>query len=292
MSRIVTILLSVIASVAAAYTVTTMHPAATSSTDSQPAFAHVTETNALRCAYINLPPTFSKDPNTGAYSGIAYDLVERMAQSLHLKVEWVEEVNFSNLAEGLKTHRYNAVCFPLYLGNVAMARVVDYTTPVFYTGTGIIVRTDDHRFDHHWDAINSPDVTVATIDGEAAQFIRANDFPQTKDFSMPQNTEIAQILESIVTRKADVTFFDQSNFSSYLATNGKDSPLRDIATGHPLRLHAHSFVVNKGETNLAATLDTALREMDYAGQTESILKKYETTPGAILRVAPPYAPLP
>ncbi|MDE2029686.1 MAG: transporter substrate-binding domain-containing protein [Alphaproteobacteria bacterium] len=290
MGRLLTILLSIAASVAVAGVVIAMRPAAPLA-DTQPAFTQVMQTSTLRCAYITLPPTFSKDPNTGAYSGIAYDLTEKMAKSLHLKVDWVEEVNFSNLAEGLKTHRYDAVCFPLYLGNVAMARAVDYTIPIFYTGTGIVVRADDHRFDRDWAAINSPDVTVATIDGEASQFIRAEQFPRTKDYSMPQNTEIAQVVEAVADHKADVTFFDQSNFSSYLTASGKNAPVRDIAIGRPLRIHAHSFVVNKGETKLASTLDSALSEMEYAGQTEAILKKYQTLPGALLRVAAPYAPL-
>ncbi len=290
MNKLLTVVLSIVISVVAAYVVAAHQSSAPAPT--QPAFERVTASNTLRCAYIVLPPTFAKDPNTGAYSGIAYDLTEKMAASLNLKVEWVEEVNFANLAEGLKTQRYDAVCFPLYLGNVSMAKVVDYTTPIYFTGTGIIVRADDHRFDTDRAAINSPDVTVVTIDGEASQFIRNETFPQAKDYSMPQNTEVAQMVETVITHKADVAFFDQSNFSNYLAAHQENSLVRDIATGNPLRLHAHSLVLNKGEAKLESMLGIALHEMEYAGETNAILKKYEVSPGAILRVSPPFAPLP
>src|SRR5262249_13075574 len=77
------------------------------------AFERVTASGTLRCAYIVIPPRFVKDPQTGGFSGIAYDIVEEMAKSLNLKVDWAEEVNFGTLAEGLKTGRYDAVCFPL-----------------------------------------------------------------------------------------------------------------------------------------------------------------------------------
>ncbi|MDX2027854.1 MAG: transporter substrate-binding domain-containing protein [Alphaproteobacteria bacterium] len=259
------------------------------SASEQPAFERMMQSNVLRCAYIVLPPSFSKDPNTGQYSGVAYDLTEEIAKSLNLKVEWVEEVNFANLAEGLKTQRYDAVCFPLYLGNISMARVVEYTTPVYYTGTGVYVRADDHRFDNNLTAINSPDVTVVTIDAEMSQFIRAETFPQAKDFSLPQNVELAQTLEAVVTKKADVAFFDQSNFSVYLASGNQSPPVRDLAIGNPLRLHALGLVVNKGEAKLVSMLNVVLHEMGYAGRIDAILKKHETAPGQFLRTAKPYA---
>lgn len=256
----------------------------------QPAFERVMQSNTLRCAYIVLPPSFSKDPNTGQYSGIAYDLTEEIAKSLNLKVDWVEEVNFANLAEGLKTQRYDAVCFPLYLGNISMARVVEFTTPVYYTGTGVYVRADDHRFDNNLAAINSPDVTAVTIDGEMSQFIRADTFPQAKDYSLPQNTEPAQTIASVIAKKADVAFFDQSNFSVYTNSSNQTPQVRDLAAGNPLRLHALGLVVNKGEGKLVSMLNTGLHEMGYAGRIDAILKKHETAPGQFLRNAKPYAP--
>jgi ABC-type amino acid transport substrate-binding protein len=254
----------------------------------QPAFERVMKTGTLRCAYISIPPHFVKDLNTGKYSGTAYEVAEGIGQSLNLKIDWVEEVNFGNLAEGLRTGRYDAVCFALYLGNVSMARVVDYTIPLFYTGTGVYVRADDHRFDDNFAALNSPDVTIATMDAEMSQFIRAQNFPAAKDFSLPQNSDIAELLESVAEGKADVTFFDQAHYATYLKANpGK---LRDLALHDPIRIHAHSFVV--GEIRLEAMLNTAIREMLLSGRIDEIIKRYEGEgpQSGILPVAKPYAP--
>jgi len=247
------------------------------------AFDRVIKSNTLRCAYIVLPPDFIKDPNTGKFSGISYDVIEDMAKSLHLKVDWVEEVNFVNLAEGLKMRRYDAVCFAMYLGNVSMARVIDFTNPIYYTGTGVIVRADDHRFDNNLAAINSPDVTVATLDGEMSQFIRAETFPKAKDYSLPQHSSVSEMLEAVRMGKADLTFFDQNNTLPATAQN-----IRDLAKANPIRIHAFSFAVDKGDTRLLSMFNMALREMELSGRISEILAKNETNTGSILRLAKPY----
>jgi len=254
----------------------------------QPAFERVIKTNTLRCAYIVIPPEFIRDPNTGKFSGIVYDIAEEMAKSLNLKIDWVDEVSFGNLAEGLKTGRYDIVCDALYLGNVSMARVVDHLLPIYYTGTGVYVRADDHRFDDNLAAIDVPNVTIATIDAEMSQFIREQSFPASQNFSLPQNTDLTQLFLSVETHKADVTFADESVYTPYRAANpGK---LRDLVLNNPLQVHAHSFVVNKGESKLASMLNLALREMLLSGRIDAIIKKYETPQSGILRVAKSYAP--
>ncbi|MDD5586468.1 MAG: transporter substrate-binding domain-containing protein [Alphaproteobacteria bacterium] len=253
----------------------------------QPAFDRVIKSNKLRCGYIVLPPEFTKDPNTGAFGGIGFDVTEDIAKNLNLKVEWVEEVNFVTLTDGLKTGRYDALCFPLYLGRVAAARELDFTIPFMFTGTSVFVREDDHRFDGDSAFINSPDITVATMDGEASQFIRLEYFPATKDFSLPQTSDVSQILKSVADKKADVTFADQSVAAKYLEAN--PGVLRDLTASKPIRLHGHMFAVNKGETKLAAMLSMALQEMIYAGRLDKILDTYDATPASFFfRPAKPY----
>lgn len=289
-NKIAHYLITVVIAVAAALAVTSFQqpplnePVANNRND-QAAFDRVLKTDTLRCAYIVLPPVFVKDPNTGKLSGISYDIIEEMAKSLRLKVDWVEEVNFANLAEGFKTQRYDAVCFAMYLGNVSMARVLDFTNPVYYTGTGVFVRSDDHRFDNNLAAINSPDITVATMDAEMSQFIRLKDYPKTKDYSLPQTAGITEVLEAVENGKADVTFFDQHNTLPAMAEK-----LRDIAANNPIRLHAFSFAVDKGQTKLLSMFNMALRELELSGRINEILDQHEANHGSILRLATPYAP--
>ncbi|NTU76360.1 MAG: amino acid ABC transporter substrate-binding protein [Alphaproteobacteria bacterium] len=266
----------------------TKAPAAQTTTNNdQPSFERIQQTNTLRCGYIVWPPEFIKDVNTGKFSGISYDVTEAMAKSLNLKVDWVEEVNFVNMVAGLKTGRYDAICFSLYLSNVPLAREIDFTAPFFYTGSGVYARADDHRFDNGLSLINSPDITVATLDGELSQYVRAEDFPLTKNVSLPQPGDTTLLMQAVETGKADVTFVDQFVASPYLKANpGK---LRDLATGNPLRFHGHGLAVNKGETKLNTTLSMALKELEYSGQMDKIFKNNGIDTPSVLRTALPYA---
>jgi len=143
------------------------------------AFERVMRTNTLRCGYMLLPPQLIRDPNTKQFSGVAYDLINEAAKILGLKVEWTEEVNFSTVAEGLKSERYDSLCLTAYRWGPS-ARVMEYTNPIFYSTTNVYVRANDTRFDNDLNLINDENVTIATIDGEAAQFIKESDFPKGK----------------------------------------------------------------------------------------------------------------
>src|SRR4051794_11647658 len=55
------------------------------------AYKRVMDTKTLRVAYISYPPSFIKDANTGAYSGIMHEVLHEMARRMDLKVDYAEE---------------------------------------------------------------------------------------------------------------------------------------------------------------------------------------------------------
>ena len=249
------------------------------------AYERVMRTNTLRCAYIILPPEFTKDVNTGAYGGLSTELVTQAAKRLNMKVEWVEEVNFQTAAPGLKTGRYDAVCFTFYRYSQA-APVADYSIPLFYSSTGVYVRTDDARFDSGISSLDDPAVTLATIDGEMSQFIAAENFPHAKTLSLPQMTDLSQMLENVVSKKADAAFVNNPVAEGYLKANpGK---LKEIKLGRPLRVFSHGFMFPKGEYDLVKMFDLTLQEMHDHGAIEEIMKKYDPAGHTYMRVAPGY----
>lgn len=78
-------------------------PAIATDTGKESVYDRVIRTRAIRCGYIILPPEFSKDVNTGVFSGASYDIAEEIGRRLHLKVDWTEEVNFQTAATGLQS---------------------------------------------------------------------------------------------------------------------------------------------------------------------------------------------
>jgi polar amino acid transport system substrate-binding protein len=242
-------------------------------------------TKTLRCAYIILPPEFTKDANTGKLMGFSYDAAEELGKRMHWKIDWVEEVNFGTMSEGFKTDRYDAICFSLYRYS-PFAAIFEYSVPMFYSGTGVYVRADDHRFDNNLAAINDENVKVATMDAEMSQFVARDDFPKAKTVSLPQNSEMTQMMLMVETNKADVTFINNTNAGLYLQANpGK---LRDIAADQPVRLFSHGFAFKKGELELLTTVNYVFEEMLNDGTMNKIVMAHEKIPGNFLFVAKPY----
>ncbi len=289
------ILLSAAISVVTAYFVSVkMQPAPTDQLadylQPQPGsiFNSVAQTKNLRCGYIVLPPEFNKDPNTGKFSGFSYDAAMELGKRLGWNVQWTEEVNFMTMAEGLRNGRFDALCFSLYRYSPTAA-IFEYSIPLFYTGTGVYVRAGDSRFDQSLAGVNSPSVTVAAIDSEMSQIIARENFPNAKIYSMPQNTDLTQMMVAVESGKADVAFANGAVASPYLAANpGK---LKDIATSQPIRVFSHGFAFKKGERELADTVNYVFEEMHNDGTMEKILSAHEKTPHTFLRANKNYAPI-
>lgn len=245
------------------------------------AFDRVMRTGVLRCGYVVLPPQLNRDPNTGAMSGVAYDIVTEAARRLNLKVEWTEEVTFATMGEGIKSGRYDAFCLTTYRW-APMARVFDYTDTLFFSTVDAYVRADDQRFDQNLQAIDAASVTVAIIDGEGGEAIRAEKFAKAKTLSMPQNTPVAEMFEAVASGKADVTFANPLMAIPFLAN--KPGVLKRV-TGHlPLRSYAHALAFGKGEAELVSTFNIALDEMRNCGVIDQILDRHEKIPHSFLRL--------
>ena len=169
------------------------------------AYERVMRTNTLRCGYVVFPPWMTKDANTGQLSGIGYELTEALGKRMSLKIDWAEETNFATMNVALQNSRFDALCFPLYRWT-ASARALDYSRELMCSPTYIYVRKDDNRFDNGLTALNDTKIAVGSIDGEGSDGIAADEFPKMKIVSMPQSTDLSQLLLGLVDKKYDVVF--------------------------------------------------------------------------------------
>jgi ABC-type amino acid transport substrate-binding protein len=248
-------------------------------------FDRVLSRGELRVGYLVLPPYLRKDAATGALSGIFYDLTEEIGRRLGFKVSWVEEVSLATLPAGLETGRYDYIAFPLWR-SAARAKIVGFSVPLYYTPVGIYVREADHRFDSRRDAINSPDVRIAGIDGELAFEIARSDFPEAREVALPQMSDYSQMLLEVASDKADVTFFNRVLGDRFVARNS--GMLRDISGGSPIRVFAEALVLPRDDLRFKAMIDTVLMEMIDNGVIDRFFSKSQENPKEYYRPALPY----
>lgn len=239
----------------------------------------------IRCSYLMAPPFFIEDPNTKQKSGIFYDLVEKVAGKLGLKVDWTEEVGYGEMIQGLNTHRYDIFGSGVWI-NAARGKNADFTIPVYYDAVRAYTRVNDTRFDKSLAVLNSPEFTISTMDGELGVAIADSDYPKAKKLELPQNADFTQLVLNIINKKADVVFLSDGFARGYLDKN-PDS-IRAVA-GNPLRVFPVAIILPKGEYNLKTSLDYALTEMLTQGEIEEVLQKYEKPRSvSFIRTALPY----
>lgn len=247
------------------------------------AYERVMRTNELRCGYMLYDPMVRKDPNTGAFSGIAVDLAAQLGALLNIKFIWAEETGWGTAIEGLRTGRYDALCVGFWR-LAAEGKHLYYTQPFAYSLLEILARADDPRFDQRLDAIDNPTVRIMSSDGMEASRIARRDFPRAQLIELPNMQGDSDLMESVAASKADITFIEAATSERYRAANpGK---LKVLARPAPIRIYQNTFALPQDD-RLKAMLDTALNELVESGGVDAILDRYDPAHKTLLRLKRP-----
>ncbi len=231
----------------------------------------IVRTNTIRCGYLLYSSYFRKDPNTGKFSGLFYDIMEQVGKNSGLKIEWTEEVGYENIFPALESGRFDVFASGLW-SNASRAKAAAFSMPVCFSPITAWCRTADSRFDQNIMNINSPSIKIAAIDGAMEDILAKSLFPNAARVSLPELSPFSQNLLNISTKKADVSFAEPMVVHEFLATN--PGTLKQINAKSPLRIFGNSLVVKRSDTELKTFLDTAIQELINSSQMDTILAKY------------------
>ena len=248
------------------------------------AYDRVMRTRTLRCGYVVYPPAMIKDLNTGAFSGIIYDITELMGKRANLKIEWTEEVSFGTMIEGLKVGRYDALCINGW-NSGGYASLISQTIPLYYSALDAYTWAGNARFDNNLALANDPSVHISTIDGTGTKIIADQNFPKATQLTMPQMTDYVTALVNVADKKADLTFVERHLAFDFMKKN--PAKIQKVKKDTPIRYYANGFNVDIGEYKL---LNMTLEEMLGAGDIDAILDRYrKDDPSSLLSIAKPFA---
>ena len=280
-----TVLLAVLFSIVAAYATVKMvlpssAPAATEA-KKETVYERVMRTGTIRCGYTPYSIGFIKDPNTGAMSGIYFDIVNELAKNLSLKVEWVEEVGWGTQVEGVSTGRFDMICSPTSL-NAGRTRAADFSISLYYSPVHIWAATaskDKYAGQPHA-ALNNADVRISVMDGEQTSTFARNYFPQAKQISLPQTAQFSDLMLQVTTGKADITFAEAYAVNEYLEHN--QGTMVQVSQ-KPLVIVPNIILMKNDEFAFKELIDNGLRELFNTGFMDSAISKYEKYPNSYVR---------
>lgn len=253
------------------------------------AFDRVLRTGVIRCGYYVFPPITKRDVNTGELSGFSVDFMNRLAERAALKVEWSEEVTFGNWVPALQANRFDMVCTPMW-PELTHARAVLFSHPLFFSGLSLAVRADDTRFTDQSKVtdLNNPAYTILTQEGNATDAIARVAFPNAKFYVLSPEAGTATYYQDLLNKKADALLTDRNGLHEFNKSGG--APVRLLDPAHPLKLQSFPLVVARAETEMRDFLNLAVDEMNYSGEIDRLLRKWEPEPGlSFMRTASPFA---
>jgi ABC-type amino acid transport substrate-binding protein len=206
------------------------------------------------------------------------------AANMNLKVDWVEETGWGALIEGLQLDRFDMFCAPLWT-NAQRGKLIAFSIPLTYSALHFYARVNDYRFDQNLGILNSPEFTLATMDGDMSSIIAKDIFPKANQQSIPQLADAAQLLLSVASGKSDGVFVETSFFNDYEKKNpGK---IRRV-TKTPYQIFPNSFALRIDQPQMKMALDSALAEMINQGSVDRIIEKYEPDRNVFMPLAKPY----
>jgi polar amino acid transport system substrate-binding protein len=243
------------------------------------------QTRTLRVGYIHYPPGFIRDPNKPVFSGIMHDVLMEIGRNADVKIEFVEEVAWGTMIEAIRSGRVDLVCTGLW-PSTARAKLVDFTAAVYYSPVKAYAKSGRTTFNGSKNAINSPSVRIAAIDGEMSSIISRTDFPKARLQTLPQTADVSQLLLEVSSGKADVTFVEPAIAKAFLARN--PDTLKEVEGLPPLRVFPNVLMVAKGDASLKSMLDVAIEELSNTGFVDSVIGRYEVYPNSLYRRAASY----
>lgn len=250
-------------------------------------FDRILRTGVIRCGYYVFPPIVYRDINTGKLSGLTVDTMNYIAERASLKVEWTEEVTFGNWVPALQAKRFDVVCTPMW-PELPMARAASFSDPMFFSGLYPVVRADEDRFKKNEgiDRINQPDVTIASQEGNITSILAKSAFPNAKHYMLSPDADTSQLVISVANKKADVQISDDNAIKQWNTNN--EQKIKIIKDFGPVKIQQFPFSVARGEQDLLNFLNLAIHEMNYNGEMDRLLRKWEAEPGkTYLRVISP-----
>ena len=217
--------------------------------------------------------------------GIAAEVIEAVAKSLQLKIEWTAEFGFATSIADLESERFDVTCIGFWRLPLEAKRLT-YTMPFVFSQMNAYVRIDDTRFDKDVMLINDPKVSIISADGQMSSSVARNEFPNAKLIELPNMTQLSQQIEDVAAGKADVFLSESAAAEDYM--NKNPGKVKRVPTSKPINVYQNTFAMKMGENDLKTMLDSALIDVIENGQMDKILKKYDSDGKMFKKVAKGY----
>ena len=204
------------------------------------------------------------DPETGNRGGYDIELTTKLAEDMGVQIEYVS-TDWPSLVSGLAAGRYDITTGASF--NPGRARTASYTIPIARVGTVAVIRREDAGRLNSWDAMNNPDVRVATRQGSVfedhARVI-------TPNATIAAVASPATEYQEVLARRADVAITSLFDAASLV----RDQQSLQIAGAEPRNTNFIGILVPQSQHELRAFIDAWIRAQESSGYIDELTERW------------------
>jgi polar amino acid transport system substrate-binding protein len=196
------------------------------------------------------PPHGFVDPRTSKLSGIMVEVAELVSRDLGAKPEF-SEVPFGGLIGSITSGRSDLMSAPLFI-TPERAQVLDFSSPVYGWGEGIVVRDDSTK--SFTDAKSLAGNTIGVLVG-SVQLNMLKDVPGIKE--VRTYPDYVTILAEVRAGRIDGALVDPPSVA-YQVKDKNISGVKFVTSFKPEKSWQVGLAVNKGNAALLAAVNDSL----------------------------------
>ena len=230
-----------------------------------PAPAVAQQTLRVGATPTGMPFTFL-DTKTNTIQGMMVDLITAIGQENGLTVE-IQPMQFSTLVPALTTNKLDAVSAAMLITPVRQ-QVIDFSTPVYTYGEGLVVPAADKR-----DIVDAKELTGGTVGAQVGTAYveplkKLGVFADVKVYDTSPD-----ILRDVAAGRLQGGFADFP-IVAYAIGQGNYPGLRLVRSYKPMVVGSVGIAVRKDEPELLAKINASLEHMRGDGRLQAILTKW------------------
>jgi ABC-type amino acid transport substrate-binding protein len=233
-------------------------------------YSRVMRSGVLRAAYVDYPPVIARSGDQ--FSGVFYELIAKFAEQHALKIDWVEEIGYGVVTEGLAEARFDIFCSATW-PTPERHKYALLSRPVYFSDVGVWVRQDSALAKCDWIMLNDERHRIAVTDGDITHEISLTDFTFAKWVRAPQLGKVKALLDFVAEDRADATMVERITYEAY--ADQLRAPLVNIAEDKPIRRYSNSFLIGKGQHDFLDILNAFLDQNLKNGNIAALLQKYD-----------------
>ncbi len=214
----------------------------------------------VRVGYIHYPPfTAASNDGVDGPTGLYVDLLQRLCESESLNLEF-EQIRFSSAVKDVADGKYDIVLS--IFQTPKRSRQVDFTALMHTVSVSGVVRRQENRISSQSDLMEHKLKFVVCCEEIGHEILVDHLRIPTNQVIIIDTSNIADIIDMVATKKADIAIADSLSCQHGLAARGAEGPkLKPVLRSRPIFLCQNGVMIGRNQEPLANWLNKGMREL-------------------------------